>query len=544
MTQVGALRRALAGGLTAPIPADEEGRLEALGRYDLSDTASKASLQELCSLAAEICQVPLAFVSLVEEEREVFAAAVGSEETDSPRGISFCGHAIVQTDELFVVPDTWADYRFAENPNVLGGAQIRFYAGTPLRTREGFALGALCVKDTVPRQLTPQQLSALAVLGRQVVVQLDHHRELANAHATTRSARRDRVLYQTLVERSTDLIALAELDGTISFASAAHETLLGYTPAELVGQNASLFADPTEVERVFEAVSAALAGDEPLIVRLKVRAKDGTIVHVESQLTLIIDDPAAPPLILLVSRDRSARVALEGQMRQAQKMETVGQLTGGIAHDFNNLLTPILGYSGLALGSPDLIDPELRNHVEQIKLAAEQGRTLIARLLRVSRPETPAASLLSIADIVDETLPLISVLLGTAVSLTVTHQAELPLCFADRGGLSRVLLNLAANARDALPEQNGEVQIETASVGDYVTLRFTDNGHGMNPETQTHIFEPFYSTKSDRGTGLGLSNVQSIISDADGTITVESAVDAGATFTISLPTAAEVPASG
>jgi PAS domain S-box-containing protein len=542
MTQVGALRMALAGGLAAPIPADEEGRLEALGRYDLSNTASKASLQELCSLAAEICQVPLAFVSLVEEEREVFAAAVGSEETDSPRGISFCGHAIVQTDELFVVPDTWADYRFAENPNVLGGAQIRFYAGTPLRTREGFALGALCVKDTVPRQLTPQQLSALAVLGRQVVVQLDHHRELANAHATTRSLRRDRLLYQTLVERSTDLIALVEVDGTISFASAAHETLLGYTPAELVGQNASLFADPTEVERVFEAVSAALAGDEPL-VRVKLRAKDGTIVHVESQLTLIIDDPAAPPLILLVGRDLSARVALEGQMRQAQKMETVGQLAGGIAHDFNNLLTPILAYSDLALGSPDFTDPKLRNQVEQIKLAAEQGRTLIARLLRVSRPESPAASLLSIADIVDETLPLISVLLGTAVSLTVTHQAGLPLCLADRGGLSQVLLNLAANARDALPEQNGKVQIETASVGDYVTLRFTDNGHGMNPETQTHIFEPFYSTKSARGTGLGLLNVQSIISDANGTITVESAVNAGTTFTISLPTAAELPAS-
>jgi PAS domain S-box-containing protein len=536
------LRTALAGGLTAPIPADEQARLVALGRYDLNNPLSKVGLQELCSLAAEICQVPLAFVSIVEEEREVFVAAVGSDAADSPRDISFCGHAIVETEEVFVVPDTWSDHRFAENPNVLGGAKIRFYAGAPLRTREGFAIGALCVKDIVPRALTSQQLGALAVLGRQVVAQLDLHRELASAHATTRRLRRDRLLYETLVERSTDLISLVELDGTIRFASAAHETLLGYTLAELVGANGSLIADPTEVERVFEVVSAALAGDEPLLVRIKLRSKDGTILHVESQVTLIADDLAAPPLLLIVSRDLSARVALEGQMLQAQKMETVGQLTGGIAHDFNNLLTPILAYSELALGRMTGNDPKLCHQIEQIKLAAEQGRKLISRLLTVSRPELATAGLLSLADVVDETLPLISVLLGAGVSVTATSQAELPLCLADRGGLSRVLLNLAANARDALPEQNGQVRIETAHVGDCVALSFTDNGHGMDPETQAHIFDPFFSTRAERGTGLGLLSVQSIVREAGGTITVESAVNAGATFTISLPAVAELPA--
>ena len=167
------LRTTLAGGLSAPIPVDEQARLAALRRYDLSDPATKASLEELCALAAAICQVPLAFVSLVEEAREVFAVAVGSDEADSPRDISFCGHAIVQNEELFVVPDTHTDPRFAKNPNVLGGARIRFYAGTPLRTRDGFAIGALCVKDTAPRELGPQQLDALTVLGRQVVAQLE-----------------------------------------------------------------------------------------------------------------------------------------------------------------------------------------------------------------------------------------------------------------------------------------------------------------------------------------------------------------------------------
>ncbi len=537
------LRMAFAGGLAAPIPANETERLAALGRYDLSDPASRASLQELCTLAAEICQVPLAFVSLVEEEREVFVAAVGSDATDSPRGISFCGHAIVQPEELFVVSDARSDPRFAQNPNVLGGARIRFYAGAPLRTRAGFAVGALCVKDTVPRELSSQQLSALAVLSRQVVAQLEHHRELAHARETERRLRLDRLLYRTLIERSSDLISLAELDGTIRFASAAHEKLLGYTPAELTGANASLIADPTELERIFEVVSAALAGDEPLLMQIKLRGRGGTILPVESQMTLIVDDRAAPPLVLAISRDLSAREELEGRLRHAQKMETVGQLTGGIAHDFNNLLTPILAYSELALGRINASDPKLRDELGHIKLAATQGRALVARLLGLSRPEVAAAELLSLADVVDETLPLITVLLGHAVSVEAKSQPELPLCLVSRGSLSQVLLNFAANTRDALPKQNAKVRIETAHLGDHVTLSFTDNGHGMTLETQAHIFEPFYSTKADKGTGLGLLNVQTIVSEAGGTITVESTVNVGTTFTISLPAAAEPPAA-
>jgi two-component system, cell cycle sensor histidine kinase and response regulator CckA len=537
------------GGLPAPIPPDDAERLEALQSFRILDNAPLPTFDELVQLAAEICQVPMAFVSLVDKDREFFLSSVGSDVTESPRGISFCGHAILQ-DEPLVISDALTDPRFAENPNVSAGARVRFYAGVPLLSREGFALGALCVKDTVPRTLTPAQLEALRVLAGQVEAQLILRRQLARNRANERTLRANRELYRTLVERSPDLIALVELDGTIRFASQSHESLLGYSPEELIGSPIGVLVDSADLERVFELVSQALSGEAvTLSSRIRARRKDGGLLTIETRVAILEAQDDGQPLVLATGRDLTARVVLEDKYRHAEKMETIGQLTGSIAHDFNNLLVPMLGYAELALSEIRGDQPNLRASIAQIKIAAVAARELIGQLLAVGRTQASAPQALSLDDAVAKALPLVRMLLGRKVEVEHAPTSGLPRCVADPGRLNQVLLNLAANARDVVPASGGLVriatgrrtidstQVEAAGLppGEYVTLRFTDNGSGMDDATKARVFEPFFTTKDERGTGLGLSAVQQIVRESGGAIDVESAPAQGTSFVMSLP---------
>jgi GAF domain-containing protein len=170
--------------MKAPIPADDKKRLRVLWQYDLLDTMPEEVFDDLTELAARICEAPIALITLVDEDRQWFKSKVGVTISETSRDISFCGHAICQSD-LFIVPDATKDERFAHNPLVVSEPKIRFYAGMPLVTPDGHALGTLCVIDKVPRELRPEQQQALRVLARHVMTQLELRRrshELAHAH--------------------------------------------------------------------------------------------------------------------------------------------------------------------------------------------------------------------------------------------------------------------------------------------------------------------------------------------------------------------------
>src|SRR5712672_1315873 len=170
--------------MNAPIPPNDKKRLRVLWQYDLLDTMPEEVFDDLTELAARICEAPIALITLVDENRQWFKSKVGVTINETSRDISFCGHAICQSD-LFIVPDATLDKRFAKNPLVTSEPKIRFYAGAPLITPDGYALGTLCVIDKVPRELRPDQKQALRVLARHVMTQLElrrHSRELARAH--------------------------------------------------------------------------------------------------------------------------------------------------------------------------------------------------------------------------------------------------------------------------------------------------------------------------------------------------------------------------
>jgi len=342
-----------------------------------------------------------------------------------------------------------------------------------------------------------------------------------------------------------------EADQRIDFVSEYVETLLGYRVAEwLSTPNFWLsIVDPDDKKRVAAEAAEQFSSGKGGQSEFRWIRKDGRRVWVEAHTTVIADDKGQPAGMRGVNIDITERKTLEAQLRQAQKMEAIGALAGGIAHDFNNMLTVINGYSELVIGKLHAHDP-LREKIEEIKKAGCRAAALTRQLLIFSRKQVLQPTVLDLNSIIPETERMLARLIGENIELRTVLSSSIGNIRADRGQIEQIIMNLAVNARDAMPH-GGHLTIETERVtleeeyvrqhpeckpGLYAMLAVSDSGLGMDAQTQARIFEPFFTTKeSGKGTGLGLSIVYGIVRQSGGTICVYSEVGHGTTIKIYFP---------
>jgi PAS domain S-box-containing protein len=350
-----------------------------------------------------------------------------------------------------------------------------------------------------------------------------------------------------------------DLDFRVADWNPSAERIFGYTREEALGQHGSFIVHPQFRERVDQVWQTLLQqkGATRNIGENDNITKDGRVISCEWYNTPLVDESGRVLGVASLAQDVTERVALEERLRQSQKMEAVGRLAGGVAHDFNNLLTVILGYSQIvAEGVPP--GSRLADSTAQIKSAADRASGITRQLLAFSRKQVLSPRVINLNDIMLNLDSLLRRLIGEDIEVLTAPSTDLGSVKADPGQIEQVLMNLALNARDAMPT-GGKLTLETsnelldesyaqrhqpAEPGRYVMLAVTDTGHGMSPETQARIFEPFYTTKEvGKGTGLGLSMVYGIVKQSGGYIWVYSEPDRGTTFKIYLPRV-DQPAEG
>jgi len=364
-------------------------------------------------------------------------------------------------------------------------------------------------------------------------------------------------LFRLISENAADMIAVVDMSGRRLYNSPSYERLLGYSPEELAKTSAYDQIHPDDHEKVKEAAEQARRSGEGRPVEYRIRHKDGHWLTLESTASVVRDSHGNVQKLVVVNRDITERKQLEEQLYLSQKLEAIGRLSGGVAHDFNNLLGVIIGYSEALEACIPENDP-FREAVDEIQKAGKRAASLTQQLLAFSRKQVLEPKALDVKAVIVELERMLRRLIGEDIDLKIVLPQKLGTIRADRGQIEQVLLNLAVNARDAMP-QGGTLTIETANSelgqsdvkrfryvtpGPYVMLRVTDSGCGMDSELQSHIFEPFFTTKEKgKGTGLGLATVYGVIKQSGGYIWVDSEPGKGATFRIYLPEVQESPDS-
>jgi PAS domain S-box-containing protein len=388
-------------------------------------------------------------------------------------------------------------------------------------------------------------------------------RELQHEVAERRKAeaeshrRAQRLLVQSAaLESAADAIAITDRDQLIQWVNPSFCSLMGYSFEELLGRDVEMFRTgrPEDTPQYRELTTTVRAG-EVWDGELLTRRRDGTPCLIAQTVTPVRIGKGPITHYVAVMRDVSNRHRLEEQLRRAQKMEAIGRLSGGVAHDFNNLLNVILGFGEMLVSRLQPSDP-LRRYADEIMKAAKRGASLTRQLLAFSRQQVLQPKVVDLNATVADMGRMVSRLIGEDVELVTSLQPDLGSVVVDPGQIEQVIMNLAVNARDAMP-RGGTLTIETANVdlteadvqehefrvrpGLYALLRVCDTGSGMDAATLSHVFEPFFTTKPiDQGTGLGLATVYGIVKQSNGYIWVNSSVTQGTTFTIVLPRIASV----
>ena len=418
---------------------------------------------------------------------------------------------------------------------------VESYIGTPLFDSNGHVMGLMVIlHHTKPLLNVHIVKSVFQIFAARAAAEMERM-QIEEKHAILSAA----------VEQSTECVVITDLEGNIVYVNPVFERNTGYSASEAIGKKPNILKSEKHNTEYYSKLWFALKTTGSWSGILINKRKDGTLFEEETSISTVSDSKGRPAYYVAVKRDVTNEKRLEEQLRQAQKMEAIGQLTGGIAHDFNNFLTAILGFSSLLqMKFEDDNDAQSSSYLQNIISAAEKAANMTNSLLAFSRKRIINIRPALLNEIIKGMERLLQRVITENVEFKTTLTDKGTIIMADTGQIEQVLLNLVANARDAMPK-GGTVFIKTEVVnvdevfvrthgygkpGAYVLLSVSDTGIGMDEMTRERIFEPFFTTKEvGKGTGLGLSIVYGIIKQHNGYIDVNSESGKGATFNIYLP---------
>jgi PAS domain S-box-containing protein len=472
-------------------------------------------------------------------------------------GAGSCGTAIYRKQPVVVsdiaTDSLWADYR-----HLALAHGLRACWSTPIPSQDGSMLGTFAIYYRQPRSPDAQHLRLIAHATHLVALAIERDRDKTELRAAE-----DR--YRTLVERLPAITYIAELGagGPWHYVSPQIESILGFSPAEWLSDPLNWLNHIHSEDREIAIAAEKRFQETQELFQAEYRmfARDGRVLWFRDEGVMLHAAASDRGLLMQgVLYDITEHKRLEEQLRHSQKLEAVGQLAGGVAHDFNNLLMVIQAHNERLRGRLAPNDPAHKDALE-IERAVARATALTQQLLAFSRRQVLQLQVLNLNTVLTEVAKMLDRLIPANIQLNILPAASPNRVKADPGQMEQVILNLAVNARDAMP-QGGRLTIGTRNVelhethagsharippGKYVVLTVSDTGVGMHSDIQAHIFEPFFTTKKPgKGTGLGLAIVYGVIKQTGGWITARSELGRGATFDIYLPyleEAAEEPVS-
>lgn len=531
---------------TLPTPANEAQRLARLHGLGILDTLPQKAFDDISALAQVICGTPVALITLIDSNRQWFKSRIGFDGQETPRAVAFCSHAILDPGEVMVVEDLSQDPRFTGNPLVSGPLNARFYAGAPIVTDDGFALGAVCVIDLKARTLEPSQVDALRRLSSMVTSLLEHEKaRLDEAQRQTASAQRHNEQLTAMATAGLDLQAYIDTDFVYRHVNETYLAYAGCQRDDVVGhQVQEQLGEKFFQETVREKLSRAMAG-EPVFYQRVAHYKAMGKRHIEVALLPVRNQEGQVTGVVMRAHDIQELKENEAKLR-----DTVVQLESKtleqerfihiISHDLREPINTINNFTSLLVSDHQQeLTPTAQRYLSFVQSGGQRMRFLLDDLLHFVRLDNHAVQIrpVEISRLMQQLQDDLAGVLSR-VGGRIDCETQ-PLVMADESLLRIVLKNLATNsltfARRGVPPV---VRVAVEQSADFHRIHVTDNGIGIAADQQHDVFDMFkrlHTRKRHDGSGLGLSICRRIALLHGGNMTVQSKPDEGSCFTLHLP---------